>query len=112
MAIWYPDLDSSEEGGSWTFGYGKTPQFLYGARLQENIVQGLARVIISEQILEIEKAGYQTVGSTHDEILCVVPEEQAEDALARMLSIMSASPAWAPDLPLGADGGFAKEYSK
>jgi len=112
MAIWYPELDSTDEGSSWTFGHLNNKQFIYGARLQENIVQGLARVIISDQVLNIEKEGIRTVGSTHDEILCVVPEEQADHALERMISIMSASPAWAPELPLGAKGGYAKEYSK
>jgi DNA polymerase len=112
MPIWYPDLDSSEEGGAWSFGHGKYKSFLYGARLQENIVQGLARVIISEQVLEIEKAGIRTVGSTHDEVLGVVDEKDAPKALAKMLTIMQTSPIWAPDLPLDAEGGFAVEYSK
>jgi len=112
MPIWYPDLDSSEEGGAWSFGHGKHKSFLYGARLQENIVQGLARVIISEQVLAIEKAGIKTVGSTHDEVLGVVKIEAAPESLEKMLAIMRTSPVWAPDLPLDADGGFAIEYSK
>lgn len=112
MHIWYPCLDSSEEGGKWSYGYGKTKSYIYGARLQENIVQGLARVAISDQLLAIEKEGIRTVGSTHDEILAVVHESEADAALEAMLKAMRASPVWAPDLPLDAKGGYDKCYSK
>jgi DNA polymerase len=112
MNIWYPALDDTEEGSSYSFGYGKRKAFIYGARLQENLVQGLARIVIADQILEMEKHGIQTVGSTHDEILCIVRRGEAKVKLAEMIEIMSTPPSWAPDLPLDAEGGFAKEYSK
>jgi DNA polymerase len=111
MNICYPNIHNGEEGG-WLFDYGKSEKKLYGAKLQENLVQGLARVVIADQLLEIEKLGLRTVSTTHDEILAVVKESEAEDALKEMLRIMSTSPEWAPDLPLGAEGGYAKEYSK
>jgi len=112
MHIWYPCLDSSDEGGQWSFGYGKTKSHIYGARLQENIVQGLARVAISDQLLEIEKYGIKTVGSTHDEIIAVAHESEADAALDVMLGAMRASPDWAPDLPLDAKGDYDRCYSK
>ncbi len=112
MFIWYPCLDSSDEGGGWTFGYTNNKSHIYGARLQENIVQGLARVIIADQLLEIERRGIRTVSSTHDEILAVVPEEDAQKTLDVMLQVTRTSPTWAHDLPLDAKGGYDHCYSK
>lgn len=90
---------------------------LYGGLLTENVVQALARVIIGEQMLKIHDAGYRVVTSTHDEIVCVVPETQADQCLADMLDIMSVEPEWAREafelgLPLSAEGGWAYNYSK
>jgi len=85
---------------------------LYGGLLTENVVQALARVIIGEQMLKIHDAGYRVVTSTHDEIVCVVPETQADQCLADMLDIMSVEPEWAAGLPLSAEGGWAYNYSK
>ena len=113
----YFDLrcDSNADGNEcWMYGEAN---YLYGARLQENIVQALARVIISDQILMMEAEGIRTVSSTHDEVLAVCPEDQANYVLNRMLSIMGTTPEWAnlpnyPQLQLAAEGGYARNYSK
>lgn len=94
---------------------------IYGGLLTENITQALARIVISDQMLAIEaklrphnSPGqiYKTVTMTHDEIVVCVPEKAADDTYDMMMETMQVAPAWCPDLPLGAEGGYAKEYSK
>lgn len=85
---------------------------IYGGLLTENVVQALARIIIGEQMLAIQKLGYRIVMMSHDEIVAVCPESQGETCLADMLKIMSTPPSWALDLPLAAEGNFDVMYSK
>lgn len=84
---------------------------VYGGLLTENIVQALARIVVGEQLLQIAKR-YKIATTTHDEIVIVAPETEADDALDFMLETMRTPPNWAPDLPLNAEGGYAREYSK
>ena len=110
MDLLYPDLTNNENGG-YEFGVEGKVKYVYGAKLLENIIQALARVVVAEQILQLD-AEFETVSSTHDEALFLADEVQAEEALARGLEIFSRSPAWAPDLPLSAEGGYSTCYSK
>lgn len=84
---------------------------VYGGLVTENLVQRLARDIIAEQMLEVAKK-YRVATMTHDEIVCVVEEDRAEECCDEMNRIMCIPPKWAFDLPLGAEGGYAKNYTK
>jgi len=48
----------------------------------------------------------------HDELIVVGPDAYAKDIYQSMVSIMSTSPTWAPDLPLESEGGWASNYIK
>lgn len=89
--------------------YGRTK--LYGGLLTENVVQALARCIISDQMLEVSKK-YRICTMTHDEIVVVAPKKDADRCLQEMIRIMSTPPEWAEGLPLAAEGGWATNYSK
>ena len=110
MALTYPKLGCSDEG-EYSYVHIKEYARLHPGILIENIVQAYARVIIGEQLLRINKR-YRVVMMSHDEIIAVVPEEEAREALGFMISEMSTSPTWAPDLPLAAEGGYDVCYSK
>jgi DNA polymerase len=84
---------------------------LYGGLLTENAVQALARCIVADQMLSISKR-YRVVMMTHDEVVYLAPEAEAEEALAFGLEIMKTPPDWAADLPINAEGAYAKNYSK
>ena len=98
----------------------KGRKYLWGGTLTENIVQALARIIITEQNIKIEKyleATFgldeaRTVHLVHDELIVIGPEEHAQDIYNEMKAIMSTSPSWALDLPLECEGGFAQNYIK
>ena len=84
---------------------------IYGGSLTENIVQALARIAVGEQILKVSER-YKIITMSHDEIVALVPEDEADVGTEYMLETMREPPAWAPDLPLNAEGGWAVEYSK
>ena len=111
MYLRYPHLQVTEDGN---FQYGYAPKIhkLYSGLLAENLVQNMARAIIAEQIMAVEDAGYHTAFMCHDEIICVVPEDLADKALADIIKIMSTSPAWAKTLPLAAEGNWSRVYDK
>ena len=76
-----------------------------------NCVQALARIVVAEQMLAVRKK-YKLVMFTHDEFVACVHKDIAKECLAEMLKAMRIPPTWAPDLPLDAEGGYARAYSK
>ena len=84
----------------------------WGGKMTENIVQALARDVFADCWLRAERAGLRVVWSVHDELICEVPEDQAEEGLASLLEIMSTPPEWVPDLPLAAEGSIEERYTK
>ncbi len=110
MALFFPDLKNSEDGG---FSYqGRRSRVrMYGPKLVENVVQALARIIVADQARTIAQR-YRIASTTHDEIIFVAHENEADAALGWAIETMRQAPAWAEGLPLDAEGGYAKEYSK
>lgn len=84
---------------------------IHGAKMDENIVQCLSRIIMSEQAIEIARR-YPIVLLVHDEVVYLAKEEEAEEALAFGLKCLRKPPSWCPDIPLDAEGGTAKSYTK
>lgn len=100
------------EGGEWVYG---DHTYIYGGKMLENIIQALARIVIGQNMLRIHRThdGFiDIVSSTHDEIIALVRERDAELAVSLVTDIMCTPPDWAPDLPLDVDIGYAREYSK
>lgn len=111
LSIHYPDLRVSEEG-QWSYSGGKRGRvFLFGGKLVENIVQAVARCIVSEQLLRIAEV-YKVVLFTHDEIVACVPKKLADKCGEFMLETMRTPPKWASGLPLNAEVKTAAYYSK
>lgn len=84
----------------------------YGGRLVENITQAVARDLLAASLERIEGRGYQPVAHVHDEVVCEVPEAEAEACLDGVRNAMCTAPAWAEDLPLDADGYTCQNYRK
>jgi DNA polymerase len=85
---------------------------LWGGILTENMSQGLARDIFSDMMIRVDAAGFPVILHVHDEMVCEVPEAQAEEALAQIMEIMSTPPSWIPDIPVAAEGHICDLYSK
>ena len=75
-----------------------------------NCTQSLARDIICEHMLQIDKK-YHVVGTVHDEVVCVVADDEVEEAKAFMLEVMRTPPWWAQDLCLDAEVGVGDNYA-
>ena len=129
MALQYPNLCMKEDQHGHSFQYSpeltprgelKTRKYLWGGTLTENIVQALARIIITEQTIKIEHYLENTFGldrartvhMVHDELIVIGPDEYAQEIYDEMKVIMSTPPSWALDLPLECEGGFAHNYIK
>ena len=85
---------------------------LYGGLLFENVVQATARDILAPAILRVEAAGYPVVLHVHDEIICEVPEEVAEEARGEIVRIMTEPLGWTEGLPLAAEAHIEERYTK
>ena len=86
---------------------------LIGSSIFQSAVQGTARDCLAVAMLNLEKAGYEVINSIHDEVLLLVDEDRAEEALENdVMHIMTNPPTWAPDFPLAAEGWHGKRYRK
>ena len=110
MRILYPNLrqEKDEKGAKrWVYGPEATP--LYGGKITNNVVQGTARIVMTDGMLRVSKR-YFVAGTVHDEQIAVVPEDGAKEAFAWMLEQMTAEPSYMPGIPLAADGGVHRRY--
>jgi DNA polymerase len=82
---------------------------VYGGKVTENIVQALAALVIREQMAAAGRH-FKVAFQVHDEIIVVVPEDNALADQAKLEALMSAAPAWAPDLPVACESGMAANY--
>jgi len=85
---------------------------IYGGKVTENIVQALARIVVSEQAIAITQAGYPVVLQVHDENVVVVDNSQADTAQQVMENVMSTPPGWAPDLPVACESAIGDNYGE
>ncbi len=82
----------------------------YGGKLAENIVQAIARDCLAESILRLDEAGYKIAFHVHDEMVLDVPH--GFGSIKEVEAIMSQDIAWAPGLPLQAEGFESDYYMK
>ena len=82
----------------------------YGPKFVENIVQAVARDLLAEALLRLDKAGYKIVMHIHDEAVAECP--LAFGSVEEMCEIMAQAPTWADGLPLNADGYECSFYKK
>jgi len=93
-----------EDNITWTY--------LYGGKVVENITQALARIVITEQMTAIGELGYQVVLQVHDEIVTIVPENNALAAQQTMERVMSLPPSWAVGLPVACESAIGDSYGE
>ncbi len=80
----------------------------YGGKFVENIVQAIARDILAEAMIRLEKKRFNIVMHIHDEVVI----ESDSSSIEEINEIMSIVPSWAPGLILDADGFESEFYKK
>lgn len=86
---------------------------LIGSSIFQSAVQGTARDFLANSMLVLDKNGYEVINSIHDEVLLLMDEDKAEEALKNdVMTIMTTPPDWASDFPLAAEGWVSKRYKK
>lgn len=108
---WHEDNDTGER--YWRHKTRQGWQKLYGAKLVENVVQALARLVVAQAMLRIKARGYRITNMRHDDIMVLVPKDgREEEHLQILIDEVAAPVAWLPGCPLGAEGELSERYSK
>jgi DNA polymerase len=112
LSLRYPDLTgSADEKGRVQWHYGVDKKKLYGGKVVENVVQAVARCVMTDGMLRIQKR-YSCVLTVHDEVVVLVPEDEAKEAEAWVLEQMVADPPYMKGIPLDAETGCNKRYGE
>ena len=107
----FPDQEDDGEGPSWWEPTRKGWSRMWGSKLTADIIQGLARVLITRAAALVAPR-YRLVLQVYDELVVCVPDAQAEEALAFVLATLRAPPEWCADIPLDAEGLISDHYNK
>jgi len=84
---------------------------IYDGKLTENLVQSLARIVISQGMNRI-KQRFQPLLQVHDEVVSLIPKNEAQSASDWITEQLVQSAPWNEGLPLEIEGGFDERYSK
>ena len=112
LYIRYPDLhvDTSESNKRYLYKKRYNMQVtIWGGSVTENVVQALARIVIGEQMIDINEK-YRPALTVHDAVVCVLPDEEVESGTKYIENIMSIAPKWANGLPIACESGVADNY--
>ena len=109
LTMQYPALRKvmDEDRQKWVYDIRNGVDNIYGAKVFQGLTQATARCIIAEHMLKIAKT-YKVALTVHDALDMVVPEAEAEKAIAFTLQTMRTPPEWMPDIPLDAEAGYGK----
>jgi DNA polymerase len=108
MSIRYPNLRKTKDG--WVYGNeGETPTKLYAGKITNNIVQGVARIVMTDGMLRVAKR-YFVAGTVHDELIAVVPDDEVEEAKEWVWEQMVKEPKYLPGIPLNSEVGAHLRY--
>ena len=114
MPIFYPKM-ARDRFNKITYEVAETPakayaKALWGGAMTENIVQALARIIISRAELRLAKAGLVSVLQVHDELVFVVPEHTVPTVTDIVRKVVTDPVPWLPMLPIACEIGVGDSY--
>jgi DNA polymerase len=113
LFIQYPDLrrvvDEASGKAAWVYTSKGLPVHIYGGKVVENVCQAVARIIIGEQMLRIQKRT-PPVLTVHDAVATIAKVEESAMIRAYVEECMNWRPKWAQTLPLACESGMGKSY--
>ena len=117
LEYYYPaadeDVKDFERDGYWRYRTRHGWTKLSSGKLVENVVQWLARIVMSQAMIRIVDHGYRVASTTHDELLVLIPKDGKEQAhLEICMDEMRRTPEWLPGIPLDCEGSLSERYSK
>ena len=113
LMIRYPELhlNTEESKSQYVYKSRKGPVSLWGGSLVENVVQALARIVVGEQMLEIQKR-YRVALTVHDAAVIVPLETEKDEAMKYVIECMSVPPEWARGLPVACEAKYGHSYGE
>ena len=93
--------------------YGKPIRLKYWhGILIENAVQAMARDIFMDRVMALVHAGHNIILRVHDEVLIEGDRSNSKEEAESIHEIMTTSPDWCADLPLGTEVVQTDRYTK
>ena len=114
--IYYPALGTEMQDNGrpqWYYGMGRHRTRIYAGKIDENIVQAIARDVIADCAVDFFKlTRLRPAHTVHDELIYVVPHSIAQDTLTELQKIMRRPPTWWPELVTWSEGDIAQSYGE
>ncbi len=105
--VMYNDL--KYDGNEWTYLMGKQRVGIHGAKVVENLSQHAAMRIVMWQTARINQR-YPVKLSVHDEAVCVVKNDELDEARAYMEECLAMTPKWCRSIPVACETGIGGSY--
>jgi len=86
------------------------PSATYGGALVQGATQGEAASLLRTTLVQCDKAGIESIGQVHDEIIIEHPVNEIDTYTEKLVQIMETPPDWASGLPLNADAEIGYRY--
>ena len=109
--IRYPNLRrvTKDEKTQIVYDSRKGEISIWGGAVVENVVQALARIVVGTQMCEINNK-YRVALTVHDAAVVVADEDDVDDAIEFVTSVMSKAPDWAKGLPVACEAKVGVTY--
>lgn len=106
MHLMYRELRRDADN-EMTYRFGKHRKKIYGAKLVENYVQALARIVVLDKIHVLKQSApwARFALTIHDSLIFATPETRGQEFYQLLLEEMARPPAWGPGIPLASEGG-------
>jgi hypothetical protein len=101
-----------ERDGWWRVRTKRSWKKMWNSKLVQHICEAVSRVIVTQAMNRIIGIGYRVLNHPYDELLCLVPKENAEKHAERCRLELCRDVPWLPGLPLDAEVTLGERYSK
>jgi DNA polymerase len=114
LYLQYPQLHKYVDDNGrdrWRYKDEKGLIDIYGGKLVENVVQALARIVVTSQLLKISKR-YRCVLTVHDSIVVLAKAVESIQAREFVEACMRWVPSWAAGCPINCESGIGPNYGE